>query len=101
MNKSKPTLVKQHALKCSNQIRLGKFKRVSADFIEQCEADFDAWIRRLNTDIHTQEDIVEADVQMLTKEARERLVEIANKKLAAIIQNRVRQHPSIGKTLQG
>lgn len=98
--KTKPTIVKKQALLVSKEVRLGKFDRVSKDFIDQVDAEFDAYIRRLRSEVKTADPLIEPTQDMLTPEAKKAILEIANQKLAAHIQNRVKRHPSIGKTLK-
>lgn len=101
MNKTKPTLIKKQALVVSQSIRLGKFTRVSEDFLQQVEADVDAFLRATHAAVKTQDAPIAPVAKLFTPEAEAVILAALNQKIAAIIQNRVRQHPSCGKTLQG
>lgn len=103
MNKTKPTLVKRQALLCSESFRAGKFRRVGADFLEQLEADVDAQIRRLTADPDRLVDtaLVEPIGKLYTPEAEEKLLAAFNRLIAALVHQRVRRHPSLGRTLKG
>ena len=99
--KTKPTIVKQQALRTSKLLRANKFKRVSQDFLEQVEADLDAYLRKLLLEIKTADEPLPPVGLLVTPETRDRLLDIVNAKVAALIQNRVKAHPSMGQTLKG
>lgn len=99
--KTKPTIVKAQALKVSKAYRANKFKRVGKDFIEQVDADVDAYLRKLNSEIRTADELIEPTTKLYTPEAAQKILEVLNRKTAAAIQNRVKAHPSMGQTLQG
>ena len=93
--------LRSFALKCSNEIRAGKFDRVGADFIEMVQADLESTIRRLRFEHPLAETPVDQEtLRFVTGALLEKLEPILNEMVARIIQRRVRRHPSLGKTLK-
>jgi hypothetical protein len=99
--KIKPALVKRQALLVSSKLRAGKFNRVSQDFLDQVEADVDTLLRRLVMESKTQDPILAPVGKLFTPLAEDAILAFFNQRIAVIVQNRIRQHPSVGKTLKG
>lgn len=99
MNKA---LLKEHALECSKVCKLGKFKRVGADFIEEVEADVEAIFRELERKCPVQWPTtveVPEGKHLLDLSDRTRLHEIFTNLVARIIQRKTERQPSCGQTL--
>jgi hypothetical protein len=98
--KTKPTLVKRVALETAGRIRAQKFNRVSKDFVDQVEAEIDCFLRKLYNEGEP-EQFKTSGEKLFTPEAQERILVALNKRIEVIIHNRVKAHPSLGKTLKG
>lgn len=88
LNKS---AIKQHALNCAFKLR-PKFTRVGQDFIDEVEADVEAFIRGLLTD--SMKDVaagpvIEPTDDFLTGALVEKFKPIVNRQVARIIQSKV------------
>jgi hypothetical protein len=99
INKS---VIHDYALKCSKELRAGKFTRVGQQFIDSVEEDLEGIIRatcpgsppdRLPTVDGSKLFIVEAKVLP-------RLSEKLNKAVQCVVARKVMRHPSVGVTLQ-
>lgn len=94
--------VKSYALKVSKEKRAGKFKRVSAEFLNSVEANLEASIRGLVGKTNSDEDVTpdaEADWFIngrTLRVAEDKLNELARQ----IVLGKVRRHPAIGVTLK-
>lgn len=104
MNTKKPSLisrsrVKTYALRVSAEKRAGKFTRVSEDFLQSVEADFNAAIRQIfNTD---QWEVLPAfSEDFVTPLARSKTHAQLNPLVAMIIHRKVMRHPTVGVTLK-
>lgn len=92
--------VKNYALLCSAKIRAGKFTRVSSEFLDDVEAKLEAAIRGMSSCPESEDVVPEPGADWFIngrtlKKAEEKLNYVAQK----IILGKVRQHPSVGKTL--
>lgn len=96
------TAIKQHALKCSQELRAGKFDRVSQSFIDDVQAEAERLIREVNAKfqppVHAVVDCGEA--KFVTGAYVQRAQDILDAAVARIVQARVQRHPSVGKTLK-
>lgn len=95
--------VKKHALKCSIELRAGKFSRVGESFVDSVQAEVD----RLLYHIHGQFNpsinnrvASDADASFITGAFMSRAKDAFENVVPRIIQARVQRHPSIGKTLK-
>lgn len=83
--------IKMHALTCATRLR-PKFTRVGQDFIDEVEADVEAFIRGLLTD-STKDvaagPVIEPTDDFLTGALVEKLKPIVNRQVARIIQSKV------------
>jgi hypothetical protein len=95
--------VKEHALKCSKEIRAGTFTRVSDDFITEIHAETEALVRKFNSlyqpPIHA---VVETEdgSRFVTGVMLEKVHESLDNCIARMIQAKVQRHPSVGCTLK-
>jgi hypothetical protein len=94
--------VKQHALRCSKQLRAGAFERVSQEFLDDIQSCADNMIREINAKfqppIHAVVGTEEA--KFVTGELMDKAQRIFNDAVGRLIQAKVQRHPSIGKTLK-
>lgn len=95
------TNIKQHALKCSKQLRAGKFERVGQSFINDVQAEAERLIREINAKFQPPvHPIVDAgEAKFITGAYVTKAQEILDAAVARIIQAKVSRHPSVGKTL--
>jgi hypothetical protein len=93
------SVVKAYALKVSAERRAGTFTRVSEDFLVAVEAQVEAAIRQLappvESPVHPDD-----DREFITGRALDGLRERLNARTRAIIQGKVRAHPTLGCTLK-
>lgn len=91
--------VKRHALVCSKQCRNGKFTRIGADFLEECEADVECIVRELrNKYASTVGTIVGTEEQFVTSELMDKLKEELNSAIGRLIRNKIQRQPTVGCT---
>jgi hypothetical protein len=92
-----------HALKCSKQLRAGKFTRVSQSFVDDVQAEAERLIREIKSQYQpASQALVAVDEGSLfvTGAYMENAKEILNAVVARVVQAKVQRHPSVGKTLQ-
>ena len=93
--------IKEHALKCSTQIRGGKFTRVGSDFIDEVKTDVECVIRELRSKYPASSTLVElSDGSFLTSNLVNRLCDEFKPLIGRIIQAKVQRQPSVGCTLR-
>lgn len=94
--------VKQHCLRCSKTTGR-RFERVSSSFLEEITAEVEMVIRsfrqKYKPPVH--EVVDHGTDQYVTGELMDHLKEEINNMIARLIQSKVQQHPSKGRTLQG
>jgi len=99
MNKA---AVKEHALRCSETCKGGRFTRVGSDFFAELEADFEAIIRKLDCQCVVnwpiQVELPEGK-QLLDLSDRTKLHDVFTRLLTRLIQAKVERQPSCGCTL--
>lgn len=92
--------VKKYALKCSKEIRLGKFRRVGEDFMNEVQADVEAFVRGLDVGHGVSNDeMVVYESGFTTGALCAKLREKCELVIAKIIQRKVKRMPSVGVTL--
>jgi len=92
--------IREHALRCSKELRAGRFTRVGEDFISEVKVDVEAIIRGLNEAAKTQlHDPLATELNFTTGALLERAQPILNGLISRIIQNKVQRQPSVGVTL--
>jgi hypothetical protein len=92
--------VKRHALACSEKHRAGKFTRVGADFLTECDADVEALVRELRNKYANQVHVsLETEEYFLTPALVEKLTRELNAAIGRLIQNKVQRQPSVGQTM--
>jgi hypothetical protein len=93
--------LKKHALKCSKEVRNGRFTRVGADFLDELNADVEAIVRDLrNVRFPIQVNgTVPSDESFVTGPLLEKMREALNQAVARLVQNKVQKQPSVGTTL--
>lgn len=87
--------VKAYALELSAKLRVNRFTRVSESFVLSVEAAVDAVIRQT---VPVQRDCY-GEKPFLTPFARKKMIEQLERRVASIIEGKVKGHPSIGVTL--
>ena len=93
--------IRRHALKVSDEARAGKFTRVSDDFLNQREADAEAFFRSLRRDLPNAplgQVEPDEDEEFLTGEGKKKLCESFRIWMARDIHGAVHK-TRIGKTL--
>lgn len=90
--------VKAFALKVSRERRAGKFERVSEEFLCSIEAETEAVIRQVPKYVENPVDA--AGAKFITGAALKKIEEKLNERVRQIIQSKVHQHPTIGRTLK-
>lgn len=94
--------IREHALACSKQFRLGKFTRVGEDFITEVRTDVEQFIRELRsrcvTVLHDPLEPSE-NISFVTGALSDKVMGEINRVIGRIIQNKVQRQPSCGKTL--
>lgn len=93
--------VREHALRCSKEIRLGKFTRVGQDFLDEVRADVESLVRAIDQGAGvSQEDFLNpGELGFTTGALSDRVMEKWNLVIAKIIQRKVKRMPSVGVTL--
>lgn len=94
--------IKAHALKCSKELRAGKFQSVGQSFVNGVQAEVECLIRAINAKYHPPVHAVvapEEGAKFITGAYMDRAQQILDEAVARIIQARVQRHPSVGKTL--
>lgn len=92
--------LRRHAIKVSNQIRGGKFTRVSEEFLNQIEASAESVIRKMRADVGSSVfgQVEPGDENFLTGVGKEHLAEQFNIWIAREI-HRQSNNVRTGKTL--
>lgn len=94
------TALREHALKCSETYRCGKFTRVGQDFIDEVKTDVEVWLRELRGKAPTLHSAIDpGEENLLSGALVERVAKELNRAIARLIQNKVQKQPSCGKTL--
>lgn len=92
--------VKDYALKCSAEIKHGKFTRVGSDFLAEIQVEFEAIIRGIGGKITLNFPEVTRDERpLLDLSDRTKLYDVFTRLLTRLIQQRVEGQPSCGQTL--
>jgi hypothetical protein len=92
--------IKEHALACSKTFKGGKFTRVGSDFIEEVEADVEAFVRRLQ--LQNESKVHPPLATNLTFRTGALMVRVSDEfdaMIARMIQNKVQAQPTVGCTL--
>lgn len=93
--------IKTHALKCSQELRAGKFERVGQSFVNDVQAEAERLVREINSKfqppVHPVVD--SGGFAFVTGAFMDRTQAILDAAVARIIQAKVQRHPSTGKTL--
>lgn len=95
--------VKAHALKCSVELRAGKFERVSDDFFVGIQAQLEGLVHTINgkfVSSHHKDLPVDGLVPYVSGEFMKRVRDALDRAVARAIQRAVESHPSVGKTLK-
>ncbi len=95
--------IHDHALACSKQFRAGKFTRVGTDFQDEVRADIEAFIRELRNKwpVRLDEPLKPGeDWSCVTGALSDKVMAALNDAIARLIQNKVKQQPSVGCTLR-
>ncbi len=95
--------VRGHALKCSAEIKGGKFQRVGREFLDEVRADVEAVRRQLRNmypvaDGYPQVE-ADANANFVTGHFMDTRRNEMDALVARLIQHKVKRHPSQGKTL--
>lgn len=91
--------IKRHAIKVTDQTRLGKFTRVSGQFVIDTEASIEAFVRKLRVETMAFcGSTVPCEEQFLTGEGKKKLVEAFNIWIASEIHRRTKD-VRVGRTL--
>ncbi len=91
--------IKRHAIAVTDQTRMGKFTRVSGQFVIDIEASIDAFIRKLRVEtVSFTGQTVPCDEQFLTGEGKKKLVEAFNIWIAGEIHRKTKD-VRVGRTL--
>lgn len=96
--------LKQHALRCSAELRAGKFERVGQSFLDEVQAEVECLVRHIDNksrEGHHNNLLDDAACGFVTGELQAKLRTVLDNAVARIIQRKVESHPSVGKTLQG
>jgi hypothetical protein len=94
--------IQKHALKCSQQLRAGLFKRVGQSFIDDVQAEAERIVREIRSKYQPPVHAVvpmEDGTRFVTGNFVELAGEVLNEVVPRIIQAKVQRHPSVGKTL--
>lgn len=94
--------VRAHALRCSENLRAGKFTRVGEDFMDEVEADVEALIREIRNRWTTTFDVVQLreNERVVTGQLLDKLQVELDNAIARLVQNKVQRQPSVGCTLR-
>ncbi len=91
--------IKRHAIAVTDQTRMGKFTRVSEQFVIDTEASVEAFIRKLRVETTSfGGSTVPCEEQFLTGEGKKKLVEAFNIWIASEIHRRTKD-VRVGRTL--
>ena len=99
MRKLNESAIKEHALACSKQFRNGKFTRVGSDFLEEVEADIEAYVRVIEPPTGSDEPALPTAATFTTGALLDVVQEKFNLRIARMIQRKVQAQPSVGCTL--
>lgn len=92
--------IREHALACSAKFRAGKFTRVGQDFIDEVQADVEAFVREIRLKWPTR---VHEPLPVKSGLVVGRLSDIVrtalNDAIGRLIQSKVQRQPTVGKTL--
>lgn len=98
--------VKAHALKCSTELRAGKFERVGEEFFIGIQAQLESLVHTINgkfVSSHHKDLPVDGtvpDARFVSGEFMRRVESAINGAVVRAIQRAVESHPSVGKTLK-
>ena len=95
--------VKAHALKCSTELRAGKFERVGEEFFVGVQAQLESLVHTINgkfVSSHHKDLPVDDSVSYVSGEFVNRVRNALDNAVARAIQRAVESHPSVGKTLK-
>lgn len=92
--------IRQHALRCAETYRAGRFKRVGQDFIDEVQADVEALVRNVKNNSSCVNPPLAPEVTFTTGALMDRVQEALNGTIGRIIQNKVQRQPSVGQTLR-
>jgi hypothetical protein len=93
--------IKEHALRCSESFRAGKFKRVGQDFIDEVFVDFDCLLREIrnkaaNNMVHP---ALEPNVCIVKGPFMDKIALELDRAICRMIQSKVQRQPTVGCTL--
>lgn len=93
--------IKKHALVCSKTHRGGRFTRVGQDFLDEVNAEVEAFVRdlahnRFPTQHH---DPLVTPERFVTGPLLDKIEEALNKAIGRLVQSKVSKQPSVGVTL--
>lgn len=94
--------VRAYALRCSENLRAGKFTRVGEDFFEEIEADVERILREVRIKFPTMHPAVtlgEEPANIVTGEFMQVMRFEIDDAVRRLIQNKVQRQPSVGCTL--
>ena len=94
--------IRQHALRCSEKFRNGRFTRVGQDFLDEVSADVEALVRAMRNQHPVQGfEPLEPDenTSCLTGALLAKVGGELNRLICRIIQTKVQRQPTCGKTL--
>lgn len=100
LNKS---AVKAHAMRCSTELRAGKFERVGEEFFDGIQAQLEGLVHNINgkfVSSHHKDLPVDGLVPYVSGQFIEKVREALDNAVARAIQRAVESHPSVGKTLK-
>lgn len=95
--------VKAHALKCSTELRAGKFERVGEEFFVNVQAQLESLVHTINgkfVSSHHKDLPADAGIAYVSGEFMARVRNSLDNAVARAIQRAVESHPSVGKTLK-
>jgi hypothetical protein len=92
--------IREHALRCSQVCRNGKFTRVGQEFIDEVRADVESIVRAIRVQARTtlHEPVDTAGLGFTTGNLMDRVQHEFNLMVGRVIQNKV-QRQTTGKTL--
>ena len=95
------TALRNHALKCSEKYRAGKFTRVGQDFLDEVKADVEQLLRNVRNQATTFHPALEPDenTSCVTGLFADKVMAELNRLICRMIQNKVQRQPTVGKTL--